>query len=60
MGPGFLLDRGEGDRKRVVQWIEGDPQKSFWTGLVTAKRVMLPVATYRCTGCGYLESYARS
>lgn len=60
MGTGFLIDRGESDRKHLVQWVEGIPQKSFWTGIATSKRLMLPVTTYRCTGCGYLESYART
>ena len=60
MGTGFLVDRGESDRKHVVKWVEGIPQKSFWTGIATSKLLMLPVTTYRCTGCGYLESYART
>lgn len=59
MSAGFLLDRGEGDRKRVAQWVEGMPEKSFWTGLSITKRLVLPVTTYRCMSCGYLESYAR-
>lgn len=59
MSVGFLLDRGNSDRKRVGEWVEGLPEKSFWTGLSTAKRHVLPVTTYRCVGCGYLESYAR-
>ena len=60
MGAGFLIDRGNNDRKRVTEWVDGVPQKSFWTGISTAKRLVLPVATYRCTACGYLESYART
>ena len=60
MGPGFILDRGNNDRKRAAEWVEGVPQKSIWTGLATSKRLTLPVMTYRCTGCGYLESYART
>ena len=60
MSTGFMLDRGDSDRKHVAQWIEGVPEKSFWTGLSVKKRVVIPAVTYRCTGCGYLESYARS
>ena len=60
MGPGFLVDRGDSDRKHVVQWVDGFPKKSFWKGISTSKALVLPVATYRCTACGYLESYART
>ena len=59
MGPGFLIDRGESNRKHLTQWVEGTPRKSFWSGISTSKAVVLSVSTYRCMTCGYLESYAR-
>lgn len=57
MEEGFVLDRGEGDGKRVSAWIEGRPQRA-WYGLKTKGRQMRSVQTFRCTKCGYLESYA--
>lgn len=60
MNPGFLIDRGDSDRKHVAQWVDGVPEKSFWTGIAIKKRLVLTVTTYRCLGCGYLESYART
>lgn len=39
-------------------WIEGSPEPSFWTGIQLKGRQRLLVTTYRCRGCGYLESYA--
>ena len=60
MGAGFVIDRGNSDRKYVQQWVEGVPEKSFWTGLSVRKRAVLPVTTYRCASCGFLESYAKS
>jgi hypothetical protein len=43
----------------VTHWVEGAPEKSFWQGLATSKRRVLPIATWRCERCGYLESYAQ-
>jgi hypothetical protein len=40
-------------------WCPGEPQPSFWTGLkVEKKDIVIPVTTFRCPTCGYLESYA--
>ena len=40
-------------------WSPGEPQPSFWTGLkVEKKDTVIPVTTFRCPTCGYLESYA--
>jgi hypothetical protein len=58
MHPGFLLEKGNSDRTSVTSWVEGLPQKSFWTGLALKGRQQLPVTTFRCERCGYLESYA--
>jgi uncharacterized Fe-S cluster-containing MiaB family protein len=59
MEEGVLLDRGHGNVLVVEEWLEGAPEKSFWLGLKTKGRDRFPVATYRCTRCGYLESYAK-
>jgi len=58
MEEGFILDRGHHSSKSVSQWVEGEPERSIWTGIKTKDRNMYQVATYRCGGCGYLESYA--
>jgi hypothetical protein len=57
MEQGFTMDADHGSA-RVSKWVEGAPEKSFWTGTKTNGKKQLPVATYRCSGCGYLESYA--
>jgi hypothetical protein len=59
MTPGYLLEAGHHDARRVTQWVEGAPERSFWTGLRLGERQVLPVLTFRCPACGYLESYAR-
>jgi hypothetical protein len=58
MQKGFLIDRGDHNAPGVPRWVEGAPEKSFWTGLKTKDRLIIPVMTYRCAGCGFLESYA--
>lgn len=58
MEPGFLVDRTYGSDESA-QWVEGAPERSFWTGVKTSGRSRRAVDTSRCTACGYLESYAR-
>ena len=58
MEPGFVLDRGHHNSKTTQQWVEGAPERSFWTGVKTKGKVQHVVSTYRCERCGYLESYA--
>lgn len=58
MEPGFVLDQTYGANMQSA-WVEGPPQTSFWTGgLKVRGRERIPVRTYRCPSCGYLESYA--
>ena len=59
MVQGFIFDREDGGLRRVSNWVEGAPGKSSWFGNVPApaeKRI--PVGTFRCSTCGFLESYA--
>ena len=57
MEQGFVIDEGYGSRT-VTRWHRGEPQKSIFGTLKVSKKDALNVATYRCTRCGYLESYA--
>jgi hypothetical protein len=57
MEEGFIVDVGYG-ASSVPKFVTGRPQKSIWTGLKLRGRAQLPVTTYRCRRCGYLESYA--
>jgi hypothetical protein len=60
MMQGFIVDFHTGGKRLVSSWVEGPPEKSLWhrTNVPAEKRV--PVGTFRCSGCGFLESYARS
>ncbi|SOD03252.1 hypothetical protein SAMN05216486_1094 [bacterium JGI 053] len=56
MTTGYLLDQGQ--HVKVTEWIEGAPEKSFWTGLNLKQRRRFPVTADRCERCGFLELYA--
>ncbi|MEO7997458.1 MAG: hypothetical protein ABI852_08440 [Gemmatimonadaceae bacterium] len=58
MSIGLVLDRADYNIGMVPQWVEGMPEKSFWTGIKTKGHESYKVMTYRCERCGYLESYA--
>jgi hypothetical protein len=57
MEAGFVADYGYGEVKQST-WVDGEPVRSFWTGLKMRGRDKHAVVTYRCPACGYLESYA--
>ena len=58
MEEGFIQDAGQ-HGVQTGKWIEGAPEKSFWTGVKTKGKRQFEVHTYRCSRCGYLEAYAR-
>ena len=60
MEEGFVLELADNNRKGVAQWIEGETEKSFWTGLNLKERKSFPIVAYRCPRCGLLQDYALS
>ena len=58
MMQGYIVDHLHGG-VRVSSWIEGAPKKSIWFGLESPEERPLPIGTFRCSACGFLESYAR-
>ncbi len=57
MDRGFIPETKE-HATSVNVWVEGMPEKSFWTGIKTRGRKKLAIETWRCGRCCYLESYA--
>jgi hypothetical protein len=43
----------------VSTWVEGRPEKSVLYGAKIPVGKSIPIGTFRCAACGYLESYAR-
>ena len=58
MEQGFVLDYTYGARG-VSHWAPGAPLKSIWVGTKLPDEKRIPIGTYRCSSCGYLECYAR-
>ena len=57
---GFLPELGDYNIPTVpTDWVEGEPQPSFWSGLNTDGRRTFKVVTYRCEQCGHLDWFAR-
>jgi len=57
MEEGFLIDKDHSG-VRPGRWLAGPPEASLWQGMKTSGKACFLAATYRCTGCGFLESYA--
>jgi predicted nucleic-acid-binding Zn-ribbon protein len=53
---GFVLDHTYGGKLQSA-WVEGEPEKSFWTGLRTSNREVFHIRAFRCPECNYLEFY---
>jgi hypothetical protein len=59
MEEGFILESEDIPNRVASRWVEGAPEFGFWSGIKNwHDRKKYQVATYRCAGCGYLESYA--
>ena len=58
MEQGFVLEVSQGGRS-VISWFSGQPKKSFWAGIKLFEVKQIPIGTFRCMDCGYLESFAR-
>ena len=57
METGFIVDEGYGTRT-VSRWFRGEPRTGFFGILKVRRKEAVDVSTYRCSRCGYLESYA--
>jgi len=56
MEVGLIPDEAHG-RTGMSKWVEGIAQMGFF-GLKLRGRRQFEIIAYRCTKCGYLESYA--
>jgi transposase len=58
MTEGFLLETGLLSDPRQ-KWVDGRPVVGIFGIAKTAERDIRRVQTFRCIGCGLLESYAK-
>lgn len=56
METGLVIDRTYG-RVEVSTWIGGLPARG-WLGVKVGGKKQYPIQAFRCSSCGYLESYA--
>ena len=59
MGHGFIPGNYAHEGRVVGTWAPGEPRRSFWSGTKPPDGPEIPIATFRCASCGFLESYAR-
>jgi hypothetical protein len=57
MSVGFILDNADSGARKVSSWVEGAPIKG-WLGVKLGGRKPIDIQTWRCSRCGFLESYA--
>lgn len=58
MKEGFVVEV-MGGKAHPNTWIEGRPESHYLRGLKLRYKTALPITTFRCVSCGFLESYAR-
>jgi Domain of unknown function (DUF6487) len=59
MVQGSIFQHHAGGKRLVSTWVAGAPEKSFWRVTEVPADKCVPVGTFRCSACGFLESYAR-
>ena len=61
MVQGFIPDFTGSKFCTVNNWVEGAPGKPTWFGtcVPVSPEKCIPIGTFRCSGCGFLESYAQ-
>lgn len=59
MVQGFTFEI-DGFKRTVSTWVEGAPESSFWQSAKVPAEKCIPVGTFRCSVCGFLEAYSRS
>ena len=57
MTQGFIPDISQAAALQQT-WVEGAPEKSFWTVTKVRHKPTYFIETYRCEQCGALELYA--
>lgn len=58
MEEGFSLEKGDGGILSSETWVSGKPEKHWLSGLSLKDKTVYDVSVFRCTACGYLDSYA--
>jgi S-adenosylmethionine:diacylglycerol 3-amino-3-carboxypropyl transferase len=52
------MNRDSNFARYKAEWVEGRPERSFWSGFSVRGRKRTAVHARRCGKCGLLELYA--
>ncbi len=59
MQDGFMVEYRQGTANPfITRWAAGPPVKRSWWRSNTPAENQIPIITFRCIRCGFLESYA--
>jgi hypothetical protein len=58
MEEGFTLTYHD-SRRRAAGWVAGKPVEAMFFGLKLPHKP-LPIQSWRCSRCGFLENYAKA
>jgi len=58
MAEGHVMGRTSSSIPALGSWVEGKPERSIWTGLKYKGKSRMDLAAFRCTRCGFVETYA--
>ncbi len=56
---GFIIDHPLGQSAFPAQWHPGTPECNVFGGTQIDKEKLVPIQSFRCEQCGYLELYSR-
>jgi len=58
MEQGFVIEHSEAGY-RVTEWAAGAPKARWILPGAKLPKEHIPIGSFRCSSCGFLESYAR-
>lgn len=58
MDIGYVLELSHHNSRHQPTWVQGRPERSFWSGLKIKDKKQIPILTFRCAQCGLLLDYA--
>lgn len=58
MEEGFVLEKGDSGSLSSETWVAGKLEPNILSGASLKGKAIYDIKTFRCTACGYLDSYA--
>lgn len=58
LNEGFIIEHALGNTAFSAKWHPGKPECNVFGGTQIEKDQLIPIRSYRCEQCGFLEFYA--